>query len=38
MAEKAGFTVEGLCRRRLVQRGERRDAWIGGLLPGELLG
>ena len=38
VAEKVGFTVEGLCRSRLVQRGVRRDGWIGGLLPGELRG
>lgn len=36
IAEKVGFRVEGSCRARLVQRGRRRDAWIGGLLPGEL--
>lgn len=36
VAERAGFRVEGRCRQRLVQRGQRRDAWIGGLLPGEL--
>ncbi|WP_165865719.1 GNAT family N-acetyltransferase [Vallicoccus soli] len=35
-AEKAGFRVEGLQRARLVQRGVRRDAWVGSLLPGDL--
>ena len=37
VAEKLGFTREGTCRRRLLHRGERLDAWVGGLLPGELL-
>ena len=32
VAEKAGFTVEGVGRRICVQRGERRDAWVGSLL------
>lgn len=36
VAEKVGFTLEGTCRERLVQRGKRVDGWIGGLLPGEL--
>jgi len=36
IAEAVGFVVEGTCRRRLVHRGERVDAWIGSLLPGEL--
>lgn len=37
LAERVGFTMEGLCRRRLAMRnGQRADAWIGGLLPGEL--
>jgi RimJ/RimL family protein N-acetyltransferase len=36
VAEKLGFTLEGTCRARLVHRGERVDAWIGGLLPAEL--
>jgi RimJ/RimL family protein N-acetyltransferase len=31
--EKAGFTVEGLCRSAMAHRGERRDAWFGALLP-----
>lgn len=35
-AEKVGFTFEGTCRARLVQRGRRVDGWIGGLLPGKL--
>jgi len=36
VAEKVGFTVEGVQRQRLVNRGERRDGWVGGLLRGEL--
>jgi RimJ/RimL family protein N-acetyltransferase len=37
VAEKVGFHVEGLIRQRLVQRGVRRDGYIGSLLPGELI-
>jgi RimJ/RimL family protein N-acetyltransferase len=33
VAEKAGFTVEAVLRRRLVHRGMRVDAWIGSMLP-----
>lgn len=36
VAEKLGFQREGTCRARLEHRGERRDAWVGGLLRGEL--
>ena len=36
VAEKCGFVVEGVLRRWLVQRGERRDAWVAGLLPTDL--
>ena len=36
VAEKLGFTIEGTCRSRLLHRGERLDAWVGGLLRGEL--
>jgi RimJ/RimL family protein N-acetyltransferase len=36
VAEKAGFTVEAVLRRRLVHRGVRVDAWIGSMLPEEL--
>lgn len=35
VAEKAGFTVEAVLRRRLVHRGVRVDAWIGSMLPEE---
>jgi RimJ/RimL family protein N-acetyltransferase len=34
-AEKAGFRVEGVLRQGMVQRGEHRDGWIAGLLPGD---
>jgi|SRR5215207_2810926 len=34
--EKAGFVFEGTQRARLLHRGERRDAWVGAVLPGEL--
>jgi RimJ/RimL family protein N-acetyltransferase len=36
VVEKLGFTREGTCRSRLPHRGERLDAWVGGLLAGEL--
>lgn len=37
VAERAGFTVEGTLRARIVNRdGSREDAWIGSLLPGDL--
>jgi RimJ/RimL family protein N-acetyltransferase len=32
VAEAAGFTVEGVARSALLQRGERRDGWAGSLL------
>lgn len=36
-AEKAGFTIEGILRDKIVHRdGGRADAWIGSLLPGDL--
>ena len=38
VAVKAGFTVEGKLRSRFVHRGERADAWIGSLLPGDPTG
>ena len=37
VAEKAGFTMEGTARARLLHRGVRVDGWGAGLLPGELL-
>jgi RimJ/RimL family protein N-acetyltransferase len=38
VAEKVGFTVEGVCRQRLVHLADSRraDSWLGSLLPGEL--
>ena len=35
VAEKAGFTIEGVGRGVCVQRGQRRDAWLGALLAGD---
>jgi RimJ/RimL family protein N-acetyltransferase len=32
VAEKAGFTVEGIERAGCEQRGERRDAWVAARL------
>ena len=36
VAEKAGFTVEGLLRQALTAGGRRRDCWVGSLVRGEL--
>jgi len=36
VALKAGFVMEGVLRSRLVVRDVRHDAWIAGLLPGDL--
>ncbi|OKK07541.1 acetyltransferase [Streptomyces sp. CB03234] len=36
VAEKAGFTVEGVQRAGLLNKGTLRDAWIGSLLPSDL--
>jgi RimJ/RimL family protein N-acetyltransferase len=37
VAERAGFTIEGVLRNRIRRRdGSRSDAWIGSLLPGDL--
>ncbi|MCP3756347.1 GNAT family N-acetyltransferase [Streptomyces sp. TBY4] len=36
VAEKAGFTVEGLQRAAMEHRGTLRDCWTGGLLPSDL--
>ncbi|MDQ7907777.1 GNAT family N-acetyltransferase [Phytohabitans sp. ZYX-F-186] len=33
VAEKAGFAVEGTQRGALAHRGQRKDAWVGGLVP-----
>jgi RimJ/RimL family protein N-acetyltransferase len=32
VAEKAGFTIEGVGRGACIQRGQRLDAWLGSLL------
>lgn len=37
VAEKLGFTFEGSLRARLLHRDRRVDAWLGSLLPGELV-
>lgn len=34
-AEKAGFRVEGVLRGGIVHRGQHKDGWIAGLLPGD---
>ena len=36
VAESAGFVIEGTARQGLVQRGVRRDAWVGSMLPSDL--
>ncbi|MDQ1625080.1 MAG: hypothetical protein QOJ49_578, partial [Actinomycetota bacterium] len=36
VAEKVGFVYEGMQRAKCHQRGVRYDAWVAGLLPGEL--
>jgi RimJ/RimL family protein N-acetyltransferase len=36
VAEKAGFTVEGLLRQALRTGGGRRDCWVGSLVEGDL--
>ncbi|GAA3391585.1 GNAT family N-acetyltransferase [Cryptosporangium minutisporangium] len=37
VAERAGFTIEGVLRDRIRRRdGSRADAWIGSLLPSDL--
>ena len=38
VAEKAGFTVEGVQRAGLPARDGRRVAWVGARLPGDLEG
>ncbi len=35
VAEKAGFRFEGIQRQGCAQRGERHDAWMAAILPGE---
>lgn len=36
VAERAGFTIEGTIRAHGVQRGLRRDSWVGTLLAADL--
>jgi RimJ/RimL family protein N-acetyltransferase len=35
-AIRCGFTIEGIARHGVNQRGTPRDCWVGGILPGEL--
>jgi RimJ/RimL family protein N-acetyltransferase len=35
VAERAGFRVEGTVRGLVLQRGRRRDGWVGTLLAGD---
>ncbi|WP_212909241.1 GNAT family N-acetyltransferase [Streptomyces sp. TS71-3] len=36
VAEKAGFTMEGVLRSAIVHQGTRRDSWVAALLPSDL--
>ncbi|MEV5982783.1 GNAT family N-acetyltransferase [Streptomyces sp. NPDC052114] len=36
VVEKAGFTVEGVHRAGLLNKGTLRDGWVGALLPSDL--
>ncbi|MFC8344284.1 GNAT family N-acetyltransferase [Streptomyces sp. NPDC057280] len=36
VAERCGFTVEGVLRSGIVNQGVRRDCWVGSLLPSDL--
>ncbi|MFD4788198.1 GNAT family N-acetyltransferase [Streptomyces sp. NPDC058459] len=36
VAERLGFTVEGVLRAGVGSRGIRRDSWVGSLLPSDL--
>jgi len=36
VAERVGFTMEGLARRRYLHDGQAQDSWTAGLLPGEV--
>lgn len=35
-AVRVGFTIEGISRNGVNQRGTSRDCWVGGIIPGEL--
>lgn len=37
-AIRTGFTVEGIARSGVYQRGVSRDCWVGGILPGQVRG
>ncbi len=36
VAERAGFTIEGVLRSAINNKGVRRDCWVGSLLPSDL--
>lgn len=36
VAERAGFTIEGVERAGLINKGTARDCWLGALLPSDL--
>ncbi|MFE9440850.1 GNAT family N-acetyltransferase [Streptomyces sp. NPDC006602] len=36
VAERAGFTCEGVLRSAIIHQGVRRDSWVGSLLPSDL--
>ncbi|MER6129127.1 GNAT family N-acetyltransferase [Streptomyces sp. NPDC001795] len=36
VAERAGFTIEGILRSAIINKGVRRDCWVGSLLPSDL--
>lgn len=36
VAERAGFTIEGVLRSTLTNKGVLRDCWVGSLLPSDL--
>ncbi|WP_434590373.1 GNAT family N-acetyltransferase [Streptomyces sp. A5-4] len=36
VAEKVGFVLEGTQRSGIVNKGVRRDAWVGALLPSDI--
>jgi RimJ/RimL family protein N-acetyltransferase len=36
VAERAGFTIEGVLRSAINNKGLRRDCWVGSLLPSDV--
>jgi RimJ/RimL family protein N-acetyltransferase len=36
VAEKAGFTIEGVLRAAVLNKGTVRDCWVGALLPSDV--